>query len=102
MITPLGQRQIFTAANMEAVRAAQDVSEQLQREAMQRKSADARLAEAQESVNRVAEGQAMRAEERRERRRDRHPGTLADEGAEGDGAEDGPAAPAEPHLDLLA
>lgn len=103
MITPLGQRQIFQAANLEAIRAAHEVGEQLQREAVRRKAADDRLAEDQETVNRVTPGQAMRAEERKEHRKGgREAGGPSGEAHdEAEGTVD-PAAPAESRLDFLA
>lgn len=103
MITPLGQRQIFQAANLEAIRAAHEVGEQMQREAMKKKAADDRLAEDKETVSGVTKGQAMRAEERKEHRHDEASGGgPQDSETEEAEAHDDPAAPAEPHLDFLA
>lgn len=103
MITPLGQRQIFQAANLEAIRAAHEVGEQMQREAMKKKAADDRLAEDQETVGGVTKGQAMRAEERKEHRHDdpSGDGTPRRQVDEGELPEDS-AAPAESRLDFLA
>lgn len=55
MISPLGHRQVFQTANVEAVRQAQDVSEQIQREITKKKVLDDRLSEDQSSVRSVAE-----------------------------------------------
>jgi len=65
VVTPLGQRQVFQAANAEAVRAAHQVSEQLQREDVRRKAADDKLLEDQASVREVTGSENIRTEERR-------------------------------------
>ena len=59
MISPLGQRQVFQTANIEAVRQAQDVSEQIQREITKKKVLDDRLSEDQSSVRGVAESERI-------------------------------------------
>lgn len=99
MITPLAQRQLFQTANIEGVRAAHEVSEQLQREAMKKKAADDRLAEDQVQVNSVTGSDQIRTEERQGRRRENQ---ASSEPEEEDGEAENSAAPAEPHLDLLA
>ncbi|OQA37343.1 MAG: hypothetical protein BWY56_01035 [Acidobacteria bacterium ADurb.Bin340] len=94
---------MFQAANLEAVRAAQDVGEHLQREAMRQKVALDQAAEEQGSVRVIPESERLRAEEREGRRR--HPEEEYPGEHEGgpEGAEDGESAgSADGHLDLLA
>lgn len=97
MITPLGQRQLFQAANIEGLRAAHEVSEQLQREAVKKKAADDRLAEDQVQVNSVPGSDQIRTEERQGRQQGRRENPESQDEDDQDSA-----APAEPHLDLLA
>ena len=59
MISPLGQRQIFQTANVEAVRQAQEVSEQIQRENVRKRVADERLLEDEASVQVIANGSSQ-------------------------------------------
>lgn len=74
MITPLGQRQIWQTANVEAVRQAQELSEHIQREEVRKKVADDNAAEEQEGVRVIPRADPMRAEERKERQRQEHGG----------------------------
>lgn len=95
---------MFQAANLEAVRAAHDVGEHLQREAARQKVALDQAAEEQASVRVIPHSERIRAEEREGRRQgqeaEEHPGG---EGTSTDGAEgDGSAGSADGHLDLLA
>lgn len=103
MITPLAQRQIFQTANIESVRAAHEVSEQIQREQARKKTADDRAAEEEASVRVIPSSERIRTEERR--------GGTGQGGAEEQLPEDagrnaesdeGSAGPAESHLDFLA
>lgn len=94
---------MFQAANLEAVRAAQDVGEHLQREAVRQKAALDQAAEEQASVRVIPHSERIRAEEREGRRQ--HPGEGqagasggTPEGAEGEAKADS----ADGHLDLLA
>lgn len=64
MISPLGQRQVFQTANVEAVRQAQEVSEQIQRENVKKQVADDRLTEAEASVRVIAESEHIATSER--------------------------------------
>jgi len=102
MITPLGQRQIFQTANIEAVRMSLEVSEQLQREAARKKAAEDHLAEDQDNVQEIGRSEALRTEERKGR---------GQQSAEEQGGEASPEEPesaestpegAEGHLDFLA
>lgn len=100
MISPLGQRQIFQTANVEAVRQAQEVSEQIQRENVRKRVADERLLEDEASVQVIANADAIRADERQGRQ-----GQQAFEGQNAEGrkeGDEGPAESAEPHVDFLA
>ena len=65
MISPLGQRQVFQTANVEAVRQAQDVGEQIQRENAKKRAVDDRLQEDQASVRVIAEAGTIQTNERR-------------------------------------
>jgi len=101
VITPLAQRQIFQTANIESVRAAHEVSEQIQREQVRKKVAEDHAAEEQASVQVISGSDKIRAEERRGNRggAEHHPG-----GGE-EGEEKTPqdkADTADPHLDFLA
>lgn len=64
MISPLGQRQVFQTANVEAVRQAQGVSEQIQRENAKKRAVDDRLLEDQGSVRVIAESEMIQTNER--------------------------------------
>lgn len=103
MISPLGQRQIFQTANVEAVRQAQEVSEQIERENVRKRLADEHLLEDQASVRVIANSAKVQTHER--------------EGGQGQGAaeeelqgkepknehvSENPAESADSHLDFLA
>jgi hypothetical protein len=64
MISPLGQRQVFQTANVEAVRQAQEVSELIQRENTKKRVVDDRLLEDQASVRVIAESEHIQTGER--------------------------------------
>ena len=66
MISPLGQRQIFQTANMEALRQAHEVSGEIQRDIMKMKAAEDQLVEDQSNVRGIPEFERIRAEERKE------------------------------------
>jgi len=104
MISPLGQRQIHVASNMEALRAAHEVAELQQREVSRKQAADDRLAQAQTEVPGIAKAEGLRTEERQGRQQGgAHPGPRPEEAeAEADEAEGAPAKPADNHLDFLA
>lgn len=94
---------MFQAANLEAVRAAQDVGEHLQREAVRQKAALDQVAEEQASVRVIPHSERIRAEEREGRRQSPGEGQAGasdgnPEGAEGEIGADS----ADGHLDLLA
>lgn len=99
MITPLAQRQMFQTANIEAVRAAHEVSDQIQREQSRKKTAEDRAAEDQASVRGIPASEQIRTEER-ERNRNQHR-EPEDEGEPQSGADE-TAESADPHLDFLA
>lgn len=99
MITPLAQRQMFQTANIEAVRAAHEVSEQIQREQIRKKVADDHAAEEQASVRGIPASEQIRTEER-ERNRNQHRGSEG-EGEPKSGADE-TAESADSHLDFLA
>ena len=103
MISPLGQRQIFQTANVEAVRQAQEVSEQIQRENAKKRVLDEHLVEDQASVRVIANSERIRTDEREER----HGQGAAEEEPPGKEAkakpeEESPAESADSHLDFLA
>jgi hypothetical protein len=64
MISPLGQRQVFQTANVEAVRQAQEVSELIQRDNAKKRAVDDRLHEDQASVRVIAESENIQTQER--------------------------------------
>lgn len=64
MISPLGQRQVFQTANVEAVRQAQEVSEQIQRENTKKRAADERVLEDEAAVRVIAESDRIQTSER--------------------------------------
>ena len=105
MIGPLAQRQVHMASNMEGLRQAHDMSEQLQREAGRKQAAEDRLAEAKSEVPQIPKAEGLRTEERQGRQG--HPGSRgkapAEDLDEEEEAEDpGAAKSAERHLDFLA
>jgi len=102
MITPLGVRQMFQTAHMEAGRVAHEVAGLLGREAAQKKMIDDRLDDAKDDVRMIAEADALRTEERaRERERERRRREGKGQGDE-EGESSAQAGSAENHLDLLA
>lgn len=104
MITPIGQRQVLQTVAAEAVRAAHEGNEQVQREIARRQVLDQRLAEDQGAVHQVSSTENLRLEENAQEQR-RHGGRPGREelpeaeAVEGAGS---PAGPADSHLDLLA
>lgn len=103
MITPIGQRQILQTASAEAVRAAHEGGEHVQREIARRQILDQQLAEDQGAVHQVTSSENLRLEEdaRERKRRERE----AKEGKPGEpaaGSGESPAEAAESHLDFLA
>ena len=69
MVTPLGQRMVFQTAHSEAVRVANDIASQLQREDTFRKVITDRMAEDTENVRGIPKSDPLRTEERQENRR---------------------------------
>lgn len=65
MISPLGQRQIFQTANVEAVRQAHEVGGEIQREIMKAKTAEERLVEDQSTVRVIPEFERILTDERK-------------------------------------
>lgn len=107
VISPLAQRQIFQAANLEAMRAATEVGDQLQRETMRKKVAEDHAAEDQASVRVIPQAERLRTEERKGRPRDRGREGARDDEPEAEGrglasSEGESAGPAETHVDFLA
>ncbi|MBP1626581.1 MAG: hypothetical protein H6Q00_1056 [Holophagaceae bacterium] len=104
MITPLGQRQIFQTANVEAVRMSLEVSEQIQREAARRKAAEDHLAEEQDSVHGIGKAEGLRTEERKGRGGQETPSEEDEEAGESssESPESSPAQALEGRLDFLA
>ena len=106
MISPLGQRQAFQTAHVEAIRQAQDVGEQIQREFSKVKAAEDQLATEHVTVRVIPESEEIQTEERQEPHRNPH------EHQQGQGShgseEESPseseqsAGSAESHLDFLA
>lgn len=92
---------MFQAANLEAVRAAHDVGEHLQREAVRQKVALDQAAEEQASVRVIPHSERIRAEEREARRQRQEEAPPAGEASEGAEANES-AGSADGHLDLLA
>ena len=99
MITPLAQRQMFQTANIEAVRAAHEVSDQIQREQSRKKTAEDRAAEDQASVRGIPASEQIRTEERE---RNRNQQREAEDEGEPQSGTDGTAESADSHLDFLA
>lgn len=105
VVNPLGQRQMFQMANVEAVRQAHMVSEQLQREAVRKEAADEKLEEDQRSVREIPGSERIRTEERQSKG-----GGSGTKGEEDAGEPEGTtpespedqAGPAENRLDFLA
>lgn len=101
MITPLGQRQIFQTANVEAVRASLEVSEQIQREQARKKTADDQAAEDQAAVQVIPGSERIITEERRNRQ-GQGSGQPGSEEEDETGNRKRKAKSADPHLDFLA
>jgi hypothetical protein len=101
MISPLGQRQVFQTANVEAVRQAQEVSEQIQRENAKKRAVDDQLLEDQASVRVVAESGVIQTNERQggrgaqEELQEQKPAKERKDGEK-------PAESADSHLNFLA
>ena len=103
MISPLGQRQIHVASNLEALRAAHEVGELQQREVSRKQAADERLAEAMTEVPGIGKAEGLRTEERQGRQKQGRPGAPGQGGDEDEDAEaPDEAKPADRHLDFLA
>jgi hypothetical protein len=102
MISPLGQRQVFQTANVEAVRQAQEVSEVIQREQAKKQAVDDRLLEDQASVRVIAKSENIQTSERQGGRgaQEEPQGKPAPKEEEKPGEE--PAESADPHLNFLA
>lgn len=102
MISPLGQRQVFQTANVEAVRQAQEVSELIQREQAKKQAVDDRLLEDQASVRLVAESEHIQTSERQGGRGPEQgtPGKAGTQEETKPGEE--PAESADSHLNFLA
>lgn len=102
MITPLGQRQIFQTANVEAVRASLEVSEQIQREQARKKTADDRMVEDQAGVQVISGSERIITEERRHGRGQGGAEQPSSKEEEGEEKRKSAAKNADSHLDLLA
>jgi deoxyribodipyrimidine photolyase len=103
LITPIGQRQILQTVTAEAVRAAQEGSELVQREVARRQFLEHLLAEDQGAVHQVTSTENLRLEENAKEQRRRHKETPAGKpGEQAEQEEPGQAGPADPHLDFLA
>jgi hypothetical protein len=101
MISPLGQRQVFQTAHVEAARQAQEVSEQIQRENAKKRVVDDRLQEDQASVRVVAESGTIQTNERKGGRgaQEQLPKQKA---AKDEPNDEDPAESADSHLNFLA
>lgn len=95
---------MFQTANVESVRAAHEVSDQIQREQARKKATDDRAAEEQASVRVIPGSDKIRLEERRGGRgqggAEEQP--TGEEGEEREKAPEDSAGPADSHLDFLA
>lgn len=100
MISPLGQRQVFQTANVEAVRQAQEVSELIQRENTKKRAVDDRLLEDQASVRVISESEHIQTSER-QGGGGSQPGPQEQAPREGK-PEEHTAETADSHLDFLA
>jgi len=100
MISPLGQRQVFQTANVEAVRQAQEVSELIQREHTKKRVVDDRLLEDQGSVRVIAESEHIQTGERQGGGAAQQ--ELPEQEAKEKAQEEHTAETADPHLDFLA
>jgi hypothetical protein len=103
MISPLGQRQIFQTAHVEAVRQAQEVSEQVQRENVKKRVAEEQLNEDQASVRVIDNSEHIRTDERESRRGEGGAEEeLPEKSAKGKKDGENPADSADKHMDFLA
>ena len=101
MISPLGQRQVFQTANIEAVRQAQEVGELIQRENARKQAVDDRLHEDQASVRVIAESGKIQTNERQGGRGTQEELLEQKAAKEKQDGED-TAESADPHLNFLA
>ncbi|MDP2876488.1 MAG: hypothetical protein Q8O00_09920 [Holophaga sp.] len=101
MITPLGQRQIFQTANVEAVRASLEVSGQIQREQARKKTADDKTAEDQAGVQVISGSERIITEERQQRQKQGGADHQKEKDGDGEGGNE-KAKSADSHLDFLA
>ena len=101
MISPLGQRQVFQTANIEAVRQAQEVGELIQRENARKQAVDDRLHEDQASVRVIAESGKIQTNERQGGRGAQEELPEQKAAKEKQDGED-TAESADPHLNFLA
>ena len=104
MISPLGQRQIFQTANMESLRQAHHVSEEIQRDITKMKAAEEHLVEDQSNVREIPEFERIRAEERKEGkgRKGFRRGKTEGVSEEGTKSDEDSAGDADPLLDFFA
>lgn len=104
MISPLGQRQIFQTANMEALRQAHAVSEEIQRDIMKMKAAEDQMVEDQSNVRLIPEFERILTEERKESQERKGPRKrkAGDEVGEGTKDDPGSAGDADARLDFFA
>jgi len=100
MITPLGQRQIFQTANVEAVRVAHEVSGQMQREQVHRQIAEEKAAEENGNVQIIAGSDKIRTEERQGRRGSQQQ-SANEKQEEEDDEKENPSS-GDQHLDFMA
>lgn len=103
MITPIGQRQILQTVAAEAVRAAHEGGEHVQREIVRRQLLDQQLAEDQGSVHQVSASENLRLEENAREQKRGGKGRPEGSPRDADGEEvAGQAGPADSTLDFLA
>ena len=103
MITPIGQRQILQTVVAEAVRAAHEGGEHVQREIVRRQIFDQLMAEDQGSVHQVSSTENLRLEENAREQKRGGRGRPEESPRETDGEEAaGQAGPADSTLDFLA
>ena len=103
-MNPITIRQSFQNANLEALREAHGLSEQMAREVAQRKVLQDKTSEAQSNVPEIPKSEALVTEERKGREQQGgQGGHPAGTGGEGQGTgEQESANAADKHLDLLA
>ena len=103
MITPIGQRQVLQTAAAEAVRAAHEGGEHVQREIARRQVFDQRMAEDQGSVQQVTSSENLRLEENpRDQKRGQRGSQEGGSQEPGETGAPGQAGPADSTLDFLA